>query len=727
MVEIAPKVWLARSTTGGLPRQPLHIKVIPLFALLLLVLVGWLVHHTVEKAVKDEQASDLTAGVKAGVSAIQLWTRAQCLATEQIALDEETHALCLQLVAQSRLRQEWKDAVVTSPDLKHLRELFEPRLEANGYATFTVLRTDGICVARSTDAGIGGEPWHIAPEYAEKLAKGQTVLTRPFLSRAAEGTPEQTIQARPAIAILTPLRDAKGTTVGTVAVRMKTAEALNSPLEIAQRGESGETFAFDPDGKMISQSRFEAQLKEVGLISPGESSVLGLVLRDPGINRLESARSPVGRDEQPLMYAVQRAIRQCRGEEAVATAADVEGHRDYRGIPVVSAWIWLPDLNFGVVTTLDVEEAYRPLYVLRFAFFCIFALLVLAVAGVLLTGRIIQKKNERILKAMDTIQRLGQYTLDVQIGTGGMGTVYRASHAMLRRPTAIKIMQPGMARTPEDVARFEREVQLTSELTHPNTITIYDFGRTPEGLLYYAMEYLEGVNMHTLVGVTGPLPEGRVIYLLRQVCASLSEAHARALVHRDIKPANLMACKYGGEFDFVKVLDFGLAKPLHPGKYPIPALTTWGSTVGTPNYMSPEAMVTGGVVDARSDIYSLGAVAYFMLTGTDIFQSGSPFEVALQHINREAELPSRRLGRPIASDLESIIMKCLEKTAEQRWQTTAELAAALAACKDSATWTQDDARRWWTENMPRLKPQRPEAAQPLPPIVVMNRPRPAID
>jgi len=708
MVEMVPRIWKARTdlTTGGLPRQPFHIKVIPLIALLLLALVGWLVYHTVEKAMKEDMTSDLETVVKADVSAIRLWTRAQCLATEQIALDEETHALCLGLVAQSQQPPERQYAAVTWQNLEHLRDLFEPRLEANGYAAFTVLRTDGICVARSTDEGIGSKLWNLAPEYAEKLAKGQSVLTRPFLSSAAEGTSEQPVQRHPAISILTPLRDAKGTTVGTVAVRMKAAEALNSPLEVAQRGQSGESFAFDSNGRMISQSRFEAQLEEVGLLSPGESSVLGLLLKDPGINRLESARSPVGRDEQPLMHAVQRAIKQHRGEAAVEIAADVEGHRDYRGIPVVSAWIWLPDLNFGVATKLDVAEAYRPLYVLRYAFFCVFALLVLAVTGVLVASRIIQKKNQRILKAMATIQRLGQYTLDVQIGSGGMGAVYRASHAMLRRPTAIKIMQSQMARTPEDVARFEREVQLTSELTHPNTITIYDFGRTPDGLLYYAMEYLDGADLHTLVGVTGPLPEGRVIYLLLQVCASLSEAHGRALVHRDIKPANLMVCKYGGEFDFIKVLDFGLVKPLRSAKGPDAVLTTRGSTIGTPRYMSPEALLPDGVVDARSDIYSLGAVAYFLLAGTDVFPSDSVYEIASQHVNREVELPSRKLGRPIASDLESTIMKCLAKSAGQRWQTAAELAQALAGCGDSGTWTQDQARRWWSENDSRIRPAR---------------------
>lgn len=321
---------------------------------------------------------------------------------------------------------------------------------------------------------------------------------------------------------------------------------------------------------------------------------------------------------------------------------------------------------------------------------------------------------------METIRRLGQYTLEGQIGEGGMGTVYRASHAMLRRPTAIKILQARMASSPEYVARFEREVQLTSELTSPNTITIYDFGRTPDGKLYYAMEYLDGVDLHTLMEGTGPLPEGRVIYILRQVCASLSEAHGRGLVHRDIKPSNLMVCNRGGVFDFVKVLDFGLAKPFRSGKGPEAVLTARDSTIGTPQYMSPEALMAGGVVDARSDIYSLGAVAYLLLTGTDVFPSDSIFEIASQHINQEAEWPSKRLGRPISSDLESAIMKCLEKGAERRWQTAAELSQVLAACREAGTWTQDHARRWWNENAARIRLAQ-DQDESLAPTAIVHR------
>jgi serine/threonine protein kinase len=263
---------------------------------------------------------------------------------------------------------------------------------------------------------------------------------------------------------------------------------------------------------------------------------------------------------------------------------------------------------------------------------------------------------------------------------------------LLRRPTAVKLLHPEK-NSAKDLARFEREVQLTSRLTHPNTIAIYDYGHTPDGLFYYAMEYIEGTTLKALVERTGPLCAARAIYLLRQISASLAEAHGAGLIHRDIKPANVMVCARGGIYDLVKVLDFGLVKDV--GSSDAVAVTAVGVIAGTPNYMAPEAVRSDGAVDARTDIYAIGVTGYFLVTGTELFKGASAAELLAQHLSQEPERPSARLGRPVAEDFEDVILACLAKDPNARPQTAEELITRLSACQDSGQWTRDAARTWW--------------------------------
>jgi DNA-binding response OmpR family regulator len=291
-------------------------------------------------------------------------------------------------------------------------------------------------------------------------------------------------------------------------------------------------------------------------------------------------------------------------------------------------------------------------------------------------------------------RRLGQYTIDEKIGTGAMGVVYRGQHAMLHRPTAIKMLDSTMT-DEQAIARFEREVQLTSQLNHPNTIAIYDYGRTPEGMFYYVMEYLDGITLQDLVERYGPQPEARVIHLLRQICGSLAEAHGVGLIHRDIKPANMMVNHRGGLYDFVKLLDFGLVKPLDTADET--ALTAAGAVTGTPMYMSPELVERSEEIDARSDLYSLGAVGYWLLAGQPVFEGKSIIEICVQHVECEPALPSEKRGEPIAKDVEQLILKCLKKEPANRPQTAQELLDDLSKCQAAGAWTQDTAAQWWLE------------------------------
>ena len=381
------------------------------------------------------------------------------------------------------------------------------------------------------------------------------------------------------------------------------------------------------------------------------------------------------------------------------TGNDVDGYRDYRGVPSIGAWTWLPEYGFGVGTEQDVAEAFRPLYVLRRAFWGMFGLLVAASAAIFVFTIVVARANREAQRAALVAKRLGQYTLDKKLGEGGMGMVYLAHHAMLQRPTAVKLLNVDKSNE-QTLARFEREVQLTSRLNHPNTIAIYDYGRTPEGVFYYAMEYLDGINLEDLVRQHGPQPERRVASILEQVCGSLSEAHAIGLIHRDVKPANVMLTERGGICDFVKVLDFGLVKALEGaarfvahGRWRLhrhPALHVARNHPGfRPRRCANRSLRRGGdrllFADRHAGLQRRQR-AWRFCTSTS---AAAP------------EPPSRRLRRPVSAQLEALILKCLAKKPQDRPQSAAELADALADCATMGSWGREDAIQWWRQFYPR--------------------------
>jgi len=331
---------------------------------------------------------------------------------------------------------------------------------------------------------------------------------------------------------------------------------------------------------------------------------------------------------------------------------------------------------------------------------------VIATATTSIVSRVIYGLVTQVQKTM----HLGQYRLGDKIGEGGMGAVYRAEHAMLRRPTAIKLLLPGRI-TPEALARFEREVQLTSRLSHPNTIAVYDYGRTPDGVFYYAMEYLEGLTLEQLVLAYGPQPDGRVARVLTQMAGALAEAHGIGLIHRDIKPANVMLCERGGMPDVVKVLDFGLVKKIDGGDAEV-ALTDANVITGTPLYLAPESITQPDHIDERIDIYALGAVGYFMVTGTPPFSGRTLIEICGHHLHTEPESPSRRLGRPVSEKLETLLLRCLAKDPDRRPRDAREVLWILSDCEASvAPFGPAEARLWWasrTRSVQVASSSRPE-------------------
>jgi serine/threonine-protein kinase len=306
-------------------------------------------------------------------------------------------------------------------------------------------------------------------------------------------------------------------------------------------------------------------------------------------------------------------------------------------------------------------------------------------------------------------RRIGQYQLLKLLGAGGMGEVYLAEHRLLKRPCALKLIRTGEGVNPQAQARFEREVQAAARLTHPNTIEIYDYGHTRDGTFYYVMEYLPGMTLAELVHRFGPLPPGRVIYLLRQACRGLAEAHALGFVHRDLKPANLFLAVRGGEYDFVKILDFGLVKLTRDDGSP--ELTQDRTVSGTPMFMSPEQATGSRTLDARSDIYALGAIAYYALTGRAPFEGPTAMDVMVGHA-RDPVAPPSQYRPDLPADLEAVVLRCLEKRPQDRYPNVRALARALAECRCADGWGDGRAEAWWTVTAEVLRAE-PEASLTL--------------
>jgi serine/threonine protein kinase len=485
--------------------------------------------------------------------------------------------------------------------------------------------------------------------------------------------------------VCVPVRDESFQAVAALGLRTRPERDFTRILQLGQFGRTGETYAIDKTGLLVSSSRFDEDLILLGLLpdTADSQSILSISARDPGGNIAEGFRPGVRRSELPLTKAAIAVV-------AGTAGMDVDGYRDYRGVPVVGAWQWLPKYDMGLITEIDHAEAYRPLTILQWAFFSMFSLLAVSSAAIFVFTLVVARLQRDAQKAAIEAKNLGQYRLEEKIGAGAMGMVYRGHHAMLRRPTAIKLLNVDKV-TDASISRFEREVQITSQLNNPHTVAIYDYGRTPEGVFYYAMEYLDGIDLQNLVDRYGPQPERRVIHILRQMCSSLYEAHSLGLVHRDIKPANVMLNRRGGEADVVKVLDFGLVKALDDAKRG----RQTGGLSGTPLYMSPESIQTPDLVDPRSDLYAVGAIGYFMITGHPVFNAASLVELCQQHVSAVPEAPSRRLGAAISAELEAALLACLEKRRDKRPQTARDLAALLDRAPTARNWSLEDADAWW--------------------------------
>lgn len=735
---------------------------LPLLAAVLLVVIGNWSLRAVHGTIKAKLAADLKTTLDANVTALEIWVSNQERLAGLLANDPAIRSLALELLAASAGREQDRSRLGALPQQAQFQRLLGEKVRAAGYGMAELVSTNLNIVGASGRMGprLGAAVADTMTErYQAVFASGKTVLITPFKAGRPRGpggpsgpsrrpggadfrgpppnegrfVPDRPPGDGPApegagrfgpprgpggtngfggprgqlnlMQVVAPVKNEAGTVVGALACVVRPEQEFTRVLSVARSGETGETFAFDATGLLISQSRFDEQLRAFGLLTnaPEVTSSLNLTLRDPGVDLSHGSKvAPAALAERPLMQMVADAV-------AGGTGVQVEDSPDYRGVKVVGAWRWLPELNFGVLTKMDSLEAYKPLVVLVMIFAGLFGLLALFTAITLIVVYVNAKWRRKFSEAALKARQLGQYTLDGKIGEGAMGVVYRAHHALLRRETAVKLLLPDRA-DPDLVKQFEHEVRLTCQLTHPNTIQIYDYGRTADDIFYYAMELLRGFTLQDLIERHGAQPEARVIHLLTQVCGSLQEAHAAGLIHRDIKPGNLFLCERGGIPDTVKVLDFGLVGRVAGETETISKTTDRPDTsrfLGTPHYMSPECIRQAGFGDARSDIYALGVVAYVLLTGEPLFDGEDHTEIWRKHLESAPMPPSVRSTRTVSQELEKLILRCLAKDPAERPQTVGELAAGLRACPVSEPWTLADAQAWWAKFNPGSGPATP--------------------
>jgi len=592
-----------------------------------LLALGYWTYRQVETSLRGMRADTMKSLLDSEVNALRVWIAEERADAERIARDPRVREAIVQLARAPRC---------APASRAQLEAAVRPLLRDVGDATFNVVDREGrLAATRFPDyCGLA-----LHPEFRARLApvfEGEARFVRPFRDEArVAGAPR--VRAGPPLAwVVAPVRDAEGSVVAALGIAQPVNAVFASILHAARTGESGDTYAFDENGAILSAERF-------GERSPFNEKAEGVVL---------------------------------------------DAYRSLRGTEVVGASRWLPDYGMGVAIEIGADEAYAPLRYLNIAFGVVFGALVIAVfAATATTISVIRLRRE-----IGAGRRAGAYVLERLIGEGGMATVYRARHDLLRRPAAVKLLKPARA-TDEMIARFEREVQMASSLAHPNTVEIFDFGRTRDGLFYYAMEYLDGFTVSEVLAHQNPIPVPRAIHILRQVCAGLAEAHAKGVVHRDIKPENIMVCRYGGVYDHVKILDFGLVK--HVTEKHSRDLTRGLRILGTPLYMAPERLRNPGDADARVDIYALGAVAFLMLTGKKLFESADDLALTSKILNDEAPRPSAAAPQPIPVELDLLVLSCVEKRREDRPQRVADLVEALEALALEHRWTQREAELWW--------------------------------
>lgn len=668
----------------------------PKWSLLVLALVlclGLWTYVAVKTSMRELRTDGLTALLNTQLGAVEIWIDDKASEARRWANDPRVRSLVFSLARRSEEAGVDARTICAAPERRELLALLESFVIDERGIGINVINRAGQLIASRSDENCGLFVSKSMRERLRGVFAGETRFFAPIselerLDHApAAGTRD------PVTWIEAPVAGDDGSVAAALGLGTYAKDRFDAIFRLSRLGETGEAYAFDRQGRLLSETRFADQASRLGL--PGQSggaAAFGAPLLDPGAERLENSAASPKNSETRLTELVGTAVRGSgSAEPGTRQGIILDPYRNYLGASVVGAWAWMPKHDFGIAVELGQEEAFAPLGRISTVFAVVLG--ALGTVAAVLVATVLSMM--RLQKEVASARRVGSYVLLKKLGEGGMSTVYLARHALLKRPTAVKLLKLHRA-TDELVARFEREVRIASRLTHRNTIEIFDFGRAPDGTPYYAMEYVEGINFADLVERFGPQVPSRVAYLMRQVCGSLKEAHELGLVHRDIKPHNLMLCRRGGELDVVKVLDFGLVKDTTARD--ARALTKSLRILGTPLYMSPERIRDASAADPRDDIYAAGAVGYYLLTGRPVFESDSDLDMATQVLNTPPQRASRLALQPIPAELDLAIYRCLAKSRTDRPQTIDELIRVFDVCLDRHPWREAAAQEWWTKH-----------------------------
>lgn len=660
---------------------------------ILLLLGTFMIGRLVRESLRNVTQKSIRSVLSANLSALELWATERRSDADGIARDAKVHAVAARLLEKFTGDEEL-DAITIRSDamVAELKSLMPSDLRQRNYLGWALLDTNGRVIASDVNSLVT-QSLPIPKDVQKKFDQLQTAICRPFACPVALKASSTDVASKPLSVVGGPLMMAGAPikqgplAVGCLALLIDPLDRFSKRMQVARIGVTGETYAFDRDGLLMTRSRYESQLRSAGLLDSDKtvSSLLNVYIRDPGVDISTTKVNAASITSAPPTFMADQATRGGSG-------SSVYGYDNYRGKEVIGTWIWISKYNFGIATEMDYAEAFSPMRILTNSFLGLIGLIVVASVGLFTFASALRWFGEHGPQS-DRLRRLGQYKLGKVIGHGGMGAVYHGRHEFLRRNVAIKVLEEDEV-TSKSLSRFEREVRMTAQLRHPNTIAVYDYGRSTEGAFFYVMEYVDGITMQDLVDTYGPLPPERVIYLIDQVCGSLAEAHGQSMVHRDIKPANILLTCQAGIYDMVKVLDFGLVKDFDKQAL---QLTQVASITGTPLYMSPEVVRDASSADGRSDIYSLGAVAYFLLTGVSPFEGGSPADVCAKQLNEIPCRPSERGDLELPDDIQNVVMACLEKSSSNRPKTMSQLSQLLLECQHGRDWTVADACQWWQE------------------------------
>lgn len=488
---------------------------------------------------------------------------------------------------------------------------------------------------------------------------------------------------------LCPVKDEHGEVRSIIVGSYPAKNEFSRILQISKHGSTSETYAFNDEGKMLSASRFTNELRQTYLLDfdTTAQTLYKIELKDPEDDVMTGFKPDKKQAQLDYTELTEKALTHLQEKDSIYSGAIMEPYNDYRGIKVIGAYVWLPEYNFGLITEEDADEALASLIYFRYTF-VVFYFAILILSFLLYNSNV---RIARIGKKVDDFSQLGQYKLRDKLGEGGFGEVYKAEHTFLKTPVAIKILKSEFANT-DMLDRFEKEVKITSSLSHPNTIKVYDYGTTENNNFYYVMEYLNGISLDKIVSTDEEMSVARGIYILYHVCLSLKEAHEKGLVHRDIKPMNIMLCNQGGAYDVVKVLDFGLVKDLDTS---ISQQTQINRIGGTPMFMAPERLRDPFNADQRVDIYAVGAVGLYLFSGQYLLELVSQKMLSGQE-TLQGDFRNHLIERKdIPQDLSDLLAQCIHFDPEKRPANIDVLIEFLEAKNEEYPWTRKKAMKWW--------------------------------